>query len=215
MGQMFDSQGRTPFHYCLLRFDQFCQGNRGSGEKQYESIVNMIRYCLETIECDPNLGIKLITDKTIPSSKSTDNESNENVTVTDTLENIEETNIFYLLRTFNQTCEHPLEIFLKKTKNVNVQHHITRRTPLLEAIHLKEYKTVNMLMRHSSCDINLATSKNPSEHDQTPLILACKIQFLSIIRDLLNNSKCDLLAYDNQHNQALHYYLATSIRSDE
>ncbi|CAF4827670.1 unnamed protein product [Rotaria sp. Silwood2] len=58
MGQMVDSQGRTPFHYCVSRFDQFCQGNRDSGKKQYESIVNMIRYCLETIECDPDLRIK-------------------------------------------------------------------------------------------------------------------------------------------------------------
>ncbi|CAF1971897.1 unnamed protein product [Rotaria magnacalcarata] len=220
MGKMLDNQGRTPFHYCISRYDEFCKGNRSYGvaavQQQYNSIVNMIQYCLETIGCDPDLEIKSIEDKTMPPSKPIDDGSNENVTVTEeALENIEETSIFYLLRTFDQTFEHPLEIFLKKTKNVNVRHHQTRRTPLLEAIHLREYKTVSMLMRHSSCDINLATSINPSERQQTPLIVACKLQFLSTVRDLLNHSKCDLIAYDNQHNQALHYYLAISIRSDE
>lgn len=207
MGQMIDNQGRTPFHYCAARFEQFCRENRSYGrasmQDQYQWIVNMIRYCLETIECDPDLEINPIEEKSI------DNESDKN---------IKETSIFYLLRTVsfdNQTVEHPLELFLKKTKNINVLHHHTRRTPLLEAIHLNQYEIVNILMRQSSCDINLATSICPNERQQTPLILACKLQYFLIIRDLLNNSQCNLLAYDDQDNQALHYYLANSKRSDE
>jgi hypothetical protein len=95
----------------------------------------MIRYCLETIECNPDLEI---------------------------ISSLEETNILYLLRTvsfINQTNEHPLEFFLKKTKNINVIHHKTQRIALLEAIHLKETKTIDILLHQSSCDINLATSE--------------------------------------------------------
>ncbi|CAF3244348.1 unnamed protein product [Rotaria sp. Silwood2] len=206
MGQMIDNQGRSPFHYCAIQFDEFCKRSRFNGsseEKQYQSIINMIRYCLEIIECNPDLEIKSI-----------DNESDENISK----DKYFETSIFYLLRNFshsNNTIEHPLEIFLKKTKNINILHHKTRRTPLLEAIHLKEYKTIDRLLHQSSCDVNLATSIIPSECQQTPLILACKLQLFTVIRDLLNHSKCNLIAYDDQHNQALHYYLATSQRSDE
>ena len=207
MGQVIDNQGRTPFHYCAERFEQFCRGSRSyaraSIQEQYQWIVNMVRYCLETIECDPDLGIKPTEDKSI------DNESDKNIA---------ETSIFYLLRTVsleNRTIEHPLELFLKKTKNINVLHHQTRRTPLLEAIHLNQYGIFKILMRQPLCDINLATSVSPDEGQQTPLILACKLQYFLMIRDLLNHPQCNLLAYDDQHNQALHYYLATSERSDE
>ena len=86
---------------------------------------------------------------------------------------------------------------------------------MLEAIHLNEYQIVRMLMQQPSCDINSATSTSANEREQTPLILACQRQYLPIIRDLLNHPQCNLLAYDHQHNQALHYYLATSKRSDE
>jgi len=28
MGQMFDNNGRTPFHYCATKFNEFCQTNK-------------------------------------------------------------------------------------------------------------------------------------------------------------------------------------------
>ena len=63
MGQMFDNNGRTPFHYCASKFDEFCQNNKASKgtdelKKQYQSIVQMIEYCLESAECDPDAEIK-------------------------------------------------------------------------------------------------------------------------------------------------------------
>ena len=175
----------------------------------------MIRYCLETIECDPDRGIESIEKQTISLAKSIVDKLDK---TTETQQNVDETSIFSLLRTTScscQTIEHPLEIFLRKTKNINVLHHKTQRTPLLEAIYLQQHKTINMLLQQSSCDINLATSTIPSERQQTPLIVACRSQSLSIIRDLLNHPKCELLVHDDQQNQAFHYFLATSNRSDE
>ena len=72
-----------------------------------------------------------------------------------------------------------------------------------------------MLVNELSCDINLATSIQPNEHQQTPLIVACKLQSLSIIKELLNHTQCNLLAHDYQHNQAIHYYLSISNRSNQ
>jgi hypothetical protein len=28
MGKMFDNNGRTPFHYCATKFNEFCQTNK-------------------------------------------------------------------------------------------------------------------------------------------------------------------------------------------
>jgi ankyrin repeat protein len=96
-----------------------------------------------------------------------------------------------------------------------VLHHENHRTPLLQAIFLQEYKTTHMLITESSCDINLSTSILPNERQQTPLILACKLQLLLVIKDLLNHKKCHILTHDYQHNQAIHYYLSTSNRSTQ
>ena len=192
----------------------------------------MIEYCLETIQCDPDVEIKSNNEtKKSVFQQMTDNEYaieqqlNENVETVDDDDNEKElrfkpkeTSIFSLLRTvqfIDRRLLHPLEIFLKRTKNLNVLHHVTQRTPLLEAIHLQEYEIVRMLMNESSCDINLATSIQPNECQQTPLIVACKLQSLSIIKDLLNHKQCNLLAHDYQHNQAIHYYLSTSNRSNQ
>jgi ankyrin repeat protein len=193
MGQMIDNQGRTPFHYCAQRYDQYCAGDHSKAavQEKYQWIIHMIKYCLQTIECDPDFPIN----------------------------STEETSIFHLLRTTSYNVQptkpNPLELYLDKSKNINILHHQTRRTPLLEAIHLAQYKTVDILLRQSSCDINLATSVIQEERLKTPLILACQRQYLSIVRDLLNHPQCDLLAYDEQKNQAFHYYLATAKRSDE
>ncbi|UJR19473.1 hypothetical protein I4U23_022604 [Adineta vaga] len=186
MCQIADNQSQKPLMYCLSKFDQGCRENSYSnayyGIQSYQSTVKMIRFCFEMIDEETS--------------------------------NIDETHIFYLLRSVSsqiQTNEHPLEIFLDKTKKVNAIHPVTRRTPLLEAIHFKDMKIIDILLNQSSCDINLA----PTECHSTPLILACKLQFLSVIRRLLTDPKCDLLARDDKQNQALHYYLANSTRSDE
>ena len=189
MAEVRDGQGRTPFHYSIEHFDNFCKANPYSTSgsiqhKQYQSIVKMIRYFLQTIECHSDLFA------------------------------LEQPNIFYLLRTIpsiHQIDEHPLTIFLKKTESINILHPQTRRTALLEAIYLKENSIIDLLLHQSSCDINLPTL----DGQQTPLIYACKLQFLPLIRLLLANPNCDPLIYDEQHNQALHYYLATSQRSEE
>ena len=129
-----------------------------------------------------------------------------------------ETSIFSLLRTVpftDSSLKHPLEIFLSKSKNINVLHHETNRTPLLQAIHLQQPKTAQMLINQSSCDIDLATSNLPKEKQQTPLIQACKLQTLAVIKDLLSHKRCDILAQDYQNNQAIHYYLSTPNRSTQ
>ena len=216
MGQMFDNNGRTPFHYCASKFDEFCRDNKASQstdqlKKQYQSIIQMIKYCLESVQCNPDVEIK--ADKTQVQQISDDDQSIEDEGTTP---KPKETSIFSLLRTVSfadKTTKHPLKIFLKRTKNLNVLHHETQRTPLLEAIFLQEHETAHLLINESSCDINLSTSNLPNERQQTPLIFACKSQSLAIIKDLLNHKQCHILAYDYQHNQAIHYYLSTSIRS--
>lgn len=32
MGQMFDNTGRTALHYCVMKFDEFCQQNQVRGD---------------------------------------------------------------------------------------------------------------------------------------------------------------------------------------
>ena len=129
-----------------------------------------------------------------------------------------ETSVFSLLRTvsfIDTTIKHPLEIFLKKAKNLNVLHHKTHRTPLLEAIHLRQHQTAEMLINRPSCDINSSTSNLSNERQQTPLILASKLRLLSVIRYLLEHKKCDILSIDYNTSAAIHYYLQTSNRSNE
>ncbi|CAF0987776.1 unnamed protein product [Adineta steineri] len=229
MSQMFDNSGRTPFHYCTSKFNEFCLANKSADgtdllKKQYQSIIQMIEYCLESVQCDPDLEIRSNNDlkkSTIEQIIDDEEQSNENSQPMDDtsdeakISKPKETSIFSLLRTVSFASQHPLELFLTKTKNINVLHHETQRTPLLEAIYLQEYQTAHMLMKESSCDINLSTSIIDNERQQTPLILACKLQSLSIIRDLLNHKQCHILAHDNQQNQAIHYYLATSNRSNQ
>jgi len=184
----------------------------------------MIEYCLESVQCDPDVEIRSNNDLKEPEFEQIideEEQSNENSQSMD--DNLDkeiilkpkETSIFSLLRTVPFADKHPLELFLKKTKNLNVLHHETQRTPLLQSIYLQEYQTTHMLINQSSCDINLSTSILSNERQQTPLILACKLQTLSIIRDLLNHKKCHILEHDYQHNQAIHYYLSTSNRSSQ
>ncbi|CAF1193546.1 unnamed protein product [Rotaria sordida] len=236
MGQMFDDTGRTPFHYCASKFNEFCQQNKSSQgtdqlKQQYQSILEMIEYCLESVQCDPDVEIKQINElnkseneQDIDDENDKDEQTNENIQPMDDTNDEEiiskpkETSIFSLLSTvqfIDNTIKHPLEIFLKKSKNLNVLHHETQRTPLLQAIFLQEYQTVHMLINESSCDINLATSILSNERQQTPLIFACKLQLLRIIRELLNHKQCHILTYDYQYNQAIHYYLSTSKRSNQ
>ncbi|CAF3379069.1 unnamed protein product [Rotaria sp. Silwood1] len=236
MSHMFDNTGRTPFHYCAAKFNEFCQQYKSSHgidqlKQQYESILGIIEYCLESVQCDPDVEIKpmnelnkLEIEQNIEDENDKDEQSNENIQPMDDTKDEEhiskpkETSIFSLLRTvqfIDNTIKHPLEIFLKKTKNLNVLHHETQRTPLLHAIVLQEYKIVHMLINESSCDVNLATSILENERQQTPLILACKLQLLPIIRELLNHKQCQILSYDYLYNQAIHYYLSTSVRSNQ
>ncbi|CAF1343422.1 unnamed protein product [Rotaria magnacalcarata] len=237
MGRMFDNKGRTPLHYCTSRFNQFCQANKSTSaseqlKQQYGSIVEMIEYCLESVQCDADAEVKEINElnkadeieQNLEDENDNDDQSNKNMQPIDntykeeTISKPKETSIFSLLRSVpfaDSNMKHPLEIFLKKTKNVNVLHHETQRTPLLEAIFLKEYQTVKMLLNETSCDINLATSVVEEERQQTPLILSCRLQLLTIIRELLNHRQCDLLTRDYRHNQAIHHYLSTSNRSSQ
>ncbi|CAF4358739.1 unnamed protein product, partial [Rotaria sp. Silwood2] len=236
MGQTFDNTGRTPFHYCASQFNEFCQRNKSSQstdqlKQQYQSILEMIEYCLESVQCDPDVEIKPINElnksdieQNIEDEHDKDDQTNENIQPMDDTNNEEmilkpkETSIFSLLRTvqfIDNEIKHPLEIFLKKSKNLNALHHQTQRTPLLEAIFLQEYKTVHMLINESSCDVNLATSILDNERQQTPLIFACKLQLLPIIQELLNHKQCHILSYDYLYNQAIHYYLSTSVRSNQ
>jgi len=198
----------------------------------------MIEYCLELAECDPDVEIKS-TDQLEISDKeeNEDNdecedekgeeEENENPQEIDQRAPInneksdlklKETSIFSLLSTvpfIDLTEKHPLEIFLKKTKNLNVLHHKSHRTPLLESIYLQQIQTAQMLINNSLCDINLSSSNLSNEYQQTPLIFACKLQLLSIIRSLLEHKKCNIVSIDYENNQAIHYYLQTSNRSNE
>lgn len=213
MVQMFDDQGLTPFHHCAMRYAELFSDRyyvRETMVKQYKSIIKMIRYCLEILECDPDLPIKDLTNQT--------SKSNETTLYSITEETVRETSIFLLLHEglyTTQADEHPLEIILQKSKNINIVRPQTGRTPLLQAIHTKNNKIICLLLQQPSCDVNLAVSKETSERGQTPLMVACKLQYFPAIRNLLNHPKCDLLLRDDQHNQALHYYLATSTRSDE
>jgi ankyrin repeat protein len=200
----------------------------------------MIEYCLESIHCDPDIEIKS-TNIIKNSDEEQSDEENDTAEDEEEEENIsnkksqqingipdvdneesdvilKETSIFSLLRTvpfIDSTVKHPLEIFLEKTKDVNVLHHKTQRTPLLESIYLRQSQTALILINDSSCDINLSTSTLPDERQQTPLILACKLQLLSVIHSLLEHKQCDLSIYDYENNQAIHYYLQTSNRSNE
>src|SRR5205085_1138789 len=61
----------------------------------------------------------------------------------------------------------------------------------------------------------LSTSNLSNEHQQTPLIFACKLQLLSIIHCLLEHKQCNILSIDYENNQAIHYYLQTSNRTNE
>jgi ankyrin repeat protein len=203
----------------------------------------MIEYCLESAECDPDIEIKSTEDMKKTKKEDDDEndendesdddaEENENISDEDSEQmddtpamttdksdvKLKETSIFSLLSTvpfIDPVITHPLKIFLKKAKNLNVLHHETHRTPLLEAIHLKQYQTAQMLINNSLCDINLSTSNLSKERQQTPLISACKLQLLSIIRCLLEHKKCDISATDYNNNQAIHYYLQTSNRTNE
>ena len=246
MGQIVDDSGRTPLHECVSKFHQFCQTNEVRSrwfdrkhfppcrsfyqsttstellKKQYQSIVRMIQYCLETIECDPDLEIVSAVNTSPPPADDheSDDDSESMETTQDAVCDVKtkQTSIFSLLRTVpfvDKSDLHPLTIFLQKTKNLNVFHHENHRTPLLQAISLREYQTSHMLIQQASCDINLSSSNIISEGQQTPLIVACKLQCLSIVRDLLNDPKCDVLACDYQGNQAIHYYLSASERSNE
>ncbi|CAF0916058.1 unnamed protein product [Rotaria sp. Silwood1] len=263
MGQIFDNNGRTPFHYCAAKFDEFCQrfkSSKGTDQlkKSYQSIVQMIEYCLESAECNPDIEIKTIDDLKKSNKDDDDNDeyesldgedqeeetsddndeedddegedkqtSNENSQNLDDMFAIgnkesdlkpKETSVFFLLRTVSfadDTMKHPLEVFLKKTTNLNVLHHKTHRTPLLEAIYLEQFKTAEMLIHNSLCDINLSTSNRSDERQNTPLILACKLQLLSVVRNLLEHKQCNITLYDYENNQAIHYYLQTSNRSCE
>ncbi|CAF3964350.1 unnamed protein product [Rotaria sp. Silwood2] len=269
MGEIFDNSGRTPFHYCASKFNEFCQrykSPKGTDKlkKAYQSIVQMIEYCLESAECNPDIEIKRINDfkKSNEDDSDTDdvdefedlsgeeqaeevnddnededeedddddeneqtsNENSQKINDTFGVDNEksnlkpQQTSIFFLLRTVpfvDDTMKHPLEIFLKKSKNLNVLHHKTHRTPLLEAICLRQFRTAEMLIHNSSCNINLSTSNISKEHQNTPLILACKLQLLSVIRNLLEHKQCNITSCDDENNQAIHYYLQTSNRSSE
>ncbi|CAF3484731.1 unnamed protein product [Rotaria sordida] len=270
MGQIFDNNGRTPFHYCASKFNEFCERYKSSKgkdqlKKSYQSIVQMIEYCLESAECNPDIEIQTtndfkksneddndtddidedgnVSDEDQEAEEEIDDDDDDNEDQEDNDENeqisnensqqiddnfvvdneksdlkLKETSIFYLLRTVpfvDNTIKHPLEIFLKKSKNLNVLHHKTHRTPLLEAIYLRQFQTAEMLIHNSSCDINLSTSNLLNERQNTPLILACKLQLISVVRNLLEHRKCNITSYDYKKNQAIHYYLQTSNRSNE
>ena len=243
MGQIYDNKGRTAFHYCAEKFNEFCERNQSSQvsdklKQQYQSIFNMIEYCLDVIQCDPDAEIqsnstnddelveKSDDDDEEEDEDESDNDEDETRKIVESMDNShddeisikpKQTSIFFLLRSIpwlDQSFKHPLDIFVRKSNNLNVLHHETRRTPLLHAISLQQSFAVQLLIAQPSCDINLTTSKLVKERQQTPLILACKLQFLSAVRNLLNDNRCHLAVEDYQHNQAIHYYLSTNIRSN-
>jgi hypothetical protein len=172
----------------------------------------MIEYCLELVQCDPDVEIKStnqLMNTEIEQVEDDDDDNNnneheieeneENLQIIDdtfdknSISKPKETSIFSLLRTvsfIDNTIKHPLKIFLKKTKNINVHHHETHRTPSIEAIYLQEYKTTHMLINESSCDINLSTSIVLNERQQTPLKLHLNFNMsdnkLTLIRNILN-----------------------------
>ncbi|CAF4314731.1 unnamed protein product, partial [Adineta steineri] len=161
MGQIFDNSGRTPLHYCASKFNRFCEKHKKSKgteqlKKKYESITQMIVYCLEAANCDPNCEIKSADEIKIANKEETDDDDNDDDEVEEEEEQansssedddeeeeeneenskddspidteksdlkLKETSIFSLLRTvpfIDNTTTHPLEIFLKKSKNLNV-----------------------------------------------------------------------------------------------
>lgn len=182
----------------------------------------MIEFCLRSVQCDPDAEIKSTNEtKSTSQTNETDDEdesNDEDLSIEENSSKTKETIIFSLLRTVpfaDHSMQHPLEVFLSKSPNLNVHHHQTQRTPLLQAIHLKESKTAHLLIHESSLDINLSSSNQPKERLQTPLILACKLQLLPIIKDLLNDPRCDILQVDYRHNQAIHYYSSITNRTNE
>ncbi|CAF3979132.1 unnamed protein product [Rotaria sp. Silwood1] len=220
MVEVYDNEGRTPFHYCTKRYEEYFKNrhNVDATLPKYQSIVKMIRYFLETLDCDPDIPVKRVVDHNKEVSELNVTDSDMNDSNSEVQKPLRETSIFYLLYDTSycgSANEHPLQILLKKSKNINVPLFETGRTPLLQAISARHSKTVSLLLQNPSCDVNLATSKEPSELGKTPLILACKLQYLFVTRELLNHPKCDLLARDHQQNQAFHYFLTTSTRSDE
>lgn len=214
-------------------------------KKKYRSIVRMIEFCLVSAECDPDAPTKATDQiqklKNTTNDEDDDDEGDEDednemededdengprpkarpatTTPNDSTDsNSQETSIFSLLLTvpfIDLNEKHPLEMLLKRTKNPNVLHHQNHRTPLLEAIHLHQPHTAQMLINHPLCDVNLSTSNLPNELQQTPFIFACKSQLLPVIQSLLDHRKCNLTSVDYQTNQALHYYLQASDRSNE
>lgn len=192
----------------------------------------MIEYCLESIECDPDAEIKSVENLKEVSKEDSEEENEEeqeedSEDITDPNESQvqQETNtkskgssIFYLLSTVpfvGPTEKHPLELFAKKTQKINIPHHENQRTPLLQAIANRQIHTAEILIIHSQCDVNASSSNIANEKQQTPLIFACKLQLLSIVRRLLEHKQCNLQAVDYQNNQALHYFLQTSDRSND
>lgn len=202
----------------------------------------MIEFCLNSVECDPDAEIKSTELEEEVNGENNDNDEDEDedmdedddddqsnarrlpattttTTVVDkTAVKLYQRSIFLLLRTVEMgdvKSTHPLEYLLEKTKDLNVLHPTSQRTPLLEAIHLEEVATAKFLINHSMCHINLATSIQKEEKQQTPLIVACKVRLLPIIRALVEHPDCDLLAQDEKKKQALHHYLQTSQRPKE
>ena len=188
----------------------------------------MIEYCLNEIECDPDAKIKC-SDKVeqgVERKVDEDEEDEDDDAMSDTSAlttknsslTAGQASIFFLLRSapsINSTMTHPLECLLRRTKNVNVLHEKTQRTPLLEAIHLQQSHTAQLLIRDPLCNLNSASATVADDHHQTPLMLACRTQLFPIVRWLLEQERCDLFAFDDRHNQALHYYLAESTRTKE
>ncbi|CAF4510164.1 unnamed protein product, partial [Didymodactylos carnosus] len=132
-------------------------------------------------------------------------------------ERSKETSIFSLLHTVSYMPieSHPLHLLLKKTKNVNLLHHKTNRTPLLESIFLNEPEIARLLIEHESCDISMATSKVQKEEKMTPLILSSKKHLWPTVCILLKHKGCDLTTTDTYGNQTLHYLVQDSQRSPD
>jgi hypothetical protein len=192
----------------------------------------MIEYCLESIECDPDAKIKCTekgeqgVERKVDEDEEEEEEDDDDDLMCDTPARTTnksslvtgQASIFFLLRAVSlpdSTMTHPLECLLRKTKNINVLHGTTQRTPLLEAIHLQQSYTAQLLIREPLCDLNSASSTVVNDHQQTPLMLACRTQLLHVVRCLPDQKRCDLFAFDDRHNQALHYYLRESTRTKE
>ena len=186
----------------------------------------MIEYCLESIGCDPDATIQCndkleeVADEKIDDEDEDDDAMSDTpaVTTSKSSSGVGQASIFFLLRTvpfIDSTSTHPLEYLLHKTKNLNVLHQKTHRTPLLEAIHLQQSQTAQLLINDPSCDLNAGSSTVAGDHHRTPLMVACRQPLLSVVRCLLAEKRCDLFAFDDRHNQALHYYLHQSTRTKE